>query len=224
MKQLLSILICSVLMLVSSNVQSQSEGNDRFYNTAYSELIFSVPDVKVNDKQLSGPVRFSAFFHFSVNQHADFSNTVGIFSGLGVRNIGFIVDRDSLRTKFRSYTLGIPLALKIGNLKDDTYFYLGGEIEYLFNYKQKDFIDGNKTKVTEWFSNRTEQFLPSAFVGLNMKQGGNIRFTYTLGDFLNKDFTLSNGTKPYSNMKSNFYMISIASNVRYKKMINPRSY
>jgi hypothetical protein len=42
--------------------------------------------------------------------HVDFTNNIGLYTGLAVRNVGFIYDTDiPTKTIRRSYTLGVPL-------------------------------------------------------------------------------------------------------------------
>lgn len=118
--------------------------------------------------------------------------------------------------KRRNYYIGVPLALKIGNLKNDTYLFGGVEGEFAFNYKEKVFVNENKLddlKFSTWFSDRTNAFMPSAFVGLNLKSGLNLKFKYYLRDFYNKDYT-AQGVKIYDNTKSQMFYFSLAMNIR----------
>jgi hypothetical protein len=54
--------------------------------------------------------------------------------------------------KRRTYTLGIPIGIKIGNMADKKpYLFLGGGADVPFNYKEKTFVIRNqKTKMNEW--------------------------------------------------------------------------
>ncbi len=69
----------------------------------------------------------------------------GLFSGIGVRNVGYIYDDytdpdtgDKEKKKFRNYNIGIPLGIKIGNL-ERLFVYGGYEIEFPLAYKEKTF-------------------------------------------------------------------------------------
>jgi hypothetical protein len=92
------------------------------------------------------------------------------------------------KIKRRSYSLGFPLALKIGALDKGYFIYAGGEYEWMFHYKQKQFIDGNKTKYTEWGSKRVNPWNPSVFAGVQFPGGLNLKLKYYMNDFLNTNF------------------------------------
>ena len=73
--------------------------------------------MKSGGQTLDNVVRFTAFFHFQEQFHYNFNKTFGLFTGFGVRNIGFInkipVENAGFATmKQRSYSFGVPLALK----------------------------------------------------------------------------------------------------------------
>ena len=118
--------------------------------------------------------------------------------------------------------LGVPLAIKLGSFKDNFYIYAGGEYELLFHYKQKLFVDGDKTKYSEWFSDRTNRFLPSVFAGVQFPKGVNLQFKYYLDDFLNRDFRGTDFGVPvsYANYKTQIYYISLSFNLRNKSFRN----
>lgn len=172
-------------ILLFSGVFAQ---NDKFYTENGGEFIFSFADVERNGQSINTPVRFTMFFHLTQNFHYDFSSFAGIYTGTSLRNIGFITDENGIKTKRRTYSVGIPLALKLGPLDKDLYVFGGGSYELFFHYKQKQFIDGNKSKYTEWFSPRTERFAPSLFAGVHFPGGVNLKFQYYPQNFLNTDF------------------------------------
>jgi hypothetical protein len=161
-------------------------------------------------------VRFTAFFHLGQYIHCDFTNNIGFFSGLAIRNVGMITDENLPQTvsindgasvpysKYnivrRQYMLGIPLALKLGSFKDHVYFYGGGEYEVAFHLKEKYWTDsydrsGPKTKSMEWFSSQTPTFIPSVFAGVQLPRGINLKFKYYLTDFLNTDYKVSSNSQ-----------------------------
>jgi hypothetical protein len=186
------------------------------YSTASGELIFSFADYKINNEQINTPVRFTCFFHLGVFEHFDFNDHIGIYTGGTIRNVGFTSSKGDTVIKRRNYYIGVPLALKIGNLKNDSYVFGGVEGEFAVNYKEKVFVNENKLddlKFSTWFSNRTNAFMPSAFIGLNLKSGLNLKFKYYLRDFFNKDYT-AGGVKIYDNTTSQMFYFSLAMNVR----------
>ncbi len=176
-------------------------------------------------------VRFTLFFHLGEYFHHDLSNNFGLYSGLAIRNIGMITDETLPQTVpllpnlpvnytnynviRRQYTLGVPLALKLGSFKDHFYAFVGGEYELAFAFKEKYWSDsfdrsGKKTKRTTWFSEQTPTFLPSAFGGVQFPGGFNLKFTYYLTDFLHNNYAFPNNNQPGSNF-------NISDQTRYEK-------
>lgn len=181
------LLFIAAIFLFAANVKSQTG----VYSISSGELIFGWADVESDGQNLANNMRFTAFLHLGQYVHFDFSNAIGIYSGVALRNIGFITEDDALdleKEKHRSYTLGMPVALKLGSFRNNTYIYGGGEYELLFHYKYKYWEDGQKYKTSEWFSNRTNRFVPSLFAGIQLPKGLNLKFKYYLDDFLNTDF------------------------------------
>jgi hypothetical protein len=150
------------------------------------------------------PVRFTAIPFLGFNVNYDFSNRVGLYTGLNIKNIGFIEkskDPDST-VKRRVYTIGIPLGLKIGKIKYGNYVILGVGADFPFNYREKGFTDrGNKTKFNEWFSDRTVRIMPYAFLGVHLNPVLTFKLQYYPSNFLNQDYKTSNTSggeiKPY---------------------------
>ena len=97
-----------------------------------------------------------------------------------------------------SYSLGIPVALKLGNIQ--TYFITAGiEPEIMFAYKRKLFLMVINQKKSQWFSNDVNVFNPSLFAQINFKGGMYIRVKYYLNDFLtNNTESFSLPEKPVS--------------------------
>jgi hypothetical protein len=100
----------------------------------------------------------------------------------------------------RQYTLGLPLALKLGSFGKHLYFFGGAEAELAFHFKEKYWTgefdrDGSKTKEKEWFANQTPAFLPSVFAGMQFPGGVNLKFKYYLTDFLDSDYKVSGNSQ-----------------------------
>lgn len=185
-----SIILVAVLLLSGlHNLRSQD-----VYSLTGGELLFQFSNTEIEGLDVSDQMRFTMFFHWGQNWHLDFNNSTGLFTGFAIRNVGFIYDEDTpfQKTIRRSYTLGMPLALKIGSFKHHLYLFGGGEYEMLFHYKAKRWYsherDGTKIKDSEWFSDKTRLFIPSAFAGIQFPGGINVKVKYYLGDFLNTDY------------------------------------
>lgn len=202
-------ILLTIFVLVASLNMAQSQSSSKSYTTYSGELIFSFADYKINNEQVNTPVRFTCFFHLGGYRHQDFTKNFGAYTGLAIRNVGFTSTVTDTMVKRRQYTLGVPIALKLGDLGNDTYLFAGGEGELAFHYKEKTFYDDVKQKKEKaWFSNRTNLFLPSVFVGINFKGGANLKFKYYLQDFYNTSYT-TGGVKKYENVtSSNMFYIS----------------
>jgi hypothetical protein len=198
-----------------------SQKNEKFYSESGGELIFSFADVTYNGQDLNNKLRFSFFLHMGQHIHYNFSSNMGIFSGYGLRNIGFITEQNNIITKRRTYALGVPLALKFGSFDDHFYFYGGGEYELFFHYKQKELVNGDKIKFSEWFSDRTERFVPSLFAGVQFPKGINLKFKLYPGHFINRGFTGTDFGRPvdYSDYtRSRLFYIALSFNMPTKKI------
>jgi hypothetical protein len=195
--------------------------NAQFSKENGGELIFAYSNVEKNNFNVPSKLRFTLFFHAGQTLHYDFTNNLGVFSGYGIRNIGIITDEADILIKRRTYSLGIPLALKLGSFKNHFYLYGGSEYEMFFHYKEKQFKDGIKLKQSEWFSNRTKRFAPSFFAGFQFPGGINLKFKYYPFDFLNRDYS---DFKDYN--KTQLFYFSISFNFKkndLKKLYDPDS-
>jgi hypothetical protein len=196
---------------------------DRIYNESENEIIFSFADVVNSGENISTPMRFSMFFHAGSNLHFDFNDFIGMYTGYGLRNIGFITEENNIKMKRRTYSLGVPLALKLGIFQKKFFVYGGASYEMFFHYKQKQFIDGNKDKDSEWFSDRTDRFAPSFFAGVQLPNGINVKFKYYPNDFLNTSFVGEDFGVPVnygSYGKTNLFYVGISYNFNPKEMGN----
>jgi hypothetical protein len=159
------------------------------YTDNSSELIFAFSDVQLFGEKMDTKMRFTGFLHLGENVHMDLNNNLGFFTGYGLRNIGLITKEGDTEIRRRTYSFGVPLALKLGSFKDNLYVYGGGEYEMFFHYKQKLYINGDrKARESEWFSDRTKRFVPSVFAGIQFPKGINLKVKYYLENFLNRDY------------------------------------
>ena len=162
------------------------------------------PGASLNDNN----IRFTVVLNVGQYLHYDLSDKFGLYTGLAIRNIGMITDENLPQTVSlnntsvlysqqkivrRQYTLGVPLAFKIGSFGRNLYFFAGGEYEMAFHFKEKYWTgnynrSGHKTKTTDWFSDRTTAFLPSVFGGFQFPAGLSLKFKYYLTDFLNTEY------------------------------------
>jgi hypothetical protein len=206
MKYVLSVFFAFALLVV----QAQS---GRWYTTSGGEWIFSVSNVSLNGTETSGAVRFSPVFNFQNLVNYDADRHVGFFSGLNIRNVGFIYDipDSDIRKKVRTYNVGIPLGIKLGNL-DGLFVYAGYELELPINYKEKTFVNERKEdRFNVWFSDRTP-VQHALMAGVQFPYSANVKFKYYLTEFFDRDYTETrNGVqlKPYERFDGNIFYVSL---------------
>lgn len=185
------------------------------YPSSSGEMIFSFAEIRKNGQDISPNLRWSPVFNWQVFSNHDFNQHVGLFYGLAIRNVGFIYDvpQSDTMKKHRTYNIGIPIGLKLGNLSKDMFLYGGYEFEMPFHYKEKTFVNKDKKddKVSVYFPNQVEWYTQSVFVGVNFKYGANIKFKYYLNNFFNKDYT-ENGVKPFADFNVNVFYVALQFN------------
>ncbi len=197
----------------SANIEGEAIGTNYGGNSDWSSGI--------NTNNQSTPVRYTMGVHFQTLAHYNFSESAGLFTGLTCRNVGFVQRQEAQNgnpeyiSKYRTYTLGIPLGFKIGNMKKHFSLYAGAEAGFAFNYKEKHYRGGNSgdkdSKTTSWFSGRTNWWLPQLFVGLQLPGGANLKFAYYPTNFFNEDYSESyDGStyRPYEGVTANMFYFS----------------
>jgi len=201
-------------LIVCSAVSAFSQST---YATSGGELIFSWANITQGGSEGDANLRFAPVINLQTNVNRDFNKKMGLFSGLALRNVGYRMDGYvnpangiAYEKSFRSYNLGIPIALKFGDM-DKMFFYGGYEIELGFLYKEKTYENDDKIdKITGWFSDRQNIWQSSVMAGVQFPYGLNVKFKYYLTEFHNQNFTEGGGVKPYAGLTSNIYYISLS--------------
>ena len=147
MKRLVFVAILGALITHSSL------NGQKVYRSGGGEIIFSSANVNFipddgNAVDVNTNLRFTLFFHVQQFLNLDITDWLGFYTGIGIRNIGLITDdlyqnmgfinvdqnnenwNKSTKIKRRSYSLGFPLALKVGSFGKNYFLYAGGEYEY----------------------------------------------------------------------------------------------
>jgi hypothetical protein len=223
MKKLSTIFFCFLALQVSAQETSKT------YSSFSTEMIFSFADIDNNGNTEGNNMRWAPVINPQWMLNYDLSNSFGLFTGIAIRNVGFIYENpmdilNNTKYKFRTYNLGIPVGFKVGQT-EKFLFFAGYEIEFPFEYKEKEFLNEDKEdKDVIWFSERVEQVQHSVLAGIQFKYGATLKFKYYLTNFHNRDYvSLTDGvqTKPYD-FKANVFYFSLGWDLftNYKKYIN----
>lgn len=212
-----ALLLSGLLLATTCVVNAQDgESSKKVYTTSSGEIIFSWADLTIDGNEEPSVMRFSPVINIQNWVNIDYSENFGAFSGLSVRNVGFIADDPtdaSIRKKFRTYNIGIPLGVKIGNLSNK-FLFVGYELEIPIHYKEKTFINEDKEEKDDiWFSSRVNTINHSLMAGFQLPYGATLKFKYYLTNFFNKDYTQTeNGVtfKPYENSDVNIFYFSLS--------------
>jgi len=206
-------------ILLSLAFQS-SYAQREMYITTGGEMLFQTSEVTSGGTDLQTNMRWTIFLHLGSYAHIDFTNNIGMFSGLALRNVGFITNEGTEKKIRRTYNLGIPLALKVGLFDKKMYVFGGAEYEWLFHYKEKYWPnsnggrDGDKIKSTKWFSSRVNSLIPSVFFGIALPGGFNVKYKIYLENYMNQSYADANGDLIYQDLDVNVNYISISWNMR----------
>lgn len=165
--------------------------------------------------------RFSGFFHFGMNWNYNYDEHFGIQIGLGIKNIGFIDKNGDSTIKRRVYTIGVPVAFKLGNFRRGNFGFIGGGADVPFNYREKGFVDrGNKTKFNEFWSDRTPRVMPFMFIGYTFRKGATFKLQFYPSNFFNQDYVQNpdgESTMPYRGYDARLINLSYGLSVPYLK-------
>lgn len=221
MKRLIIVFIFCTMFTVSGF--SQSKG----YWSSGGEMLFSFADINDQGVDQNSTLRWAPVINLQGTYNYDLNQNIGLFTGLGLRNVGYIYDNYQERTsgegetgayykkKFRSYNIGLPVGIKLGDM-DNIFFYGGYEIELPFAYREKTFDQGDKIDSNiDWFSKRMETFQHGFVAGVQFPYGFNVKFKYYMSEFHNQDYTQSDGIKPYSGLESHIMYFSVGYNLSW---------
>ncbi len=203
MKKILLFAILLSAFAIESNAQQT-------YFTSQGEYIFSWSQYTGETGSGNTRTRFTLFPNSEIVYNMDSRGMFGTYFGLSLKNVGLNWG-DPEKHKRRSLSLGVPLAIKFGDLENDNFFFVGGEVEAFFHYKKKDWTaNGEKIKSSEWFSDEINIFQPSIMFGY-CKNKFVFKVKYYLFDFYNADYThYNNGIAYQITQPSNIFYFGIA--------------
>lgn len=194
---LLSILICFVWNVQAQDLVPIPTKTKSIYSNWVADLSFQVANKQLaTETEDEIAVRTIIFTNFTHLTHFNFSNNFGLTAGLGLRNIGIRARNETIneelykRTIRRVYTANASLAVKLGSFSKHCFMYGGGEYDMAFHFRQRLKKKSTSTvKQGEWFSNATDRFLPSVFVGVQLPKGLNLKCSYYFNDLFNKNYS-----------------------------------
>ena len=217
-----------IIIFLSAFGASAQEKTTKVYGSFGLEMIFSFATIDNQGYDQGNIMRWAPVINPQSMVNIDFGKYFGLFSGLAIRNVGFIyenpLDSNNTKFKYRTYNLGIPVGFKIGKL-DKMLFFGGYEIEFPFAYKEKHFVNEEKVyKEVIWFTDRVEPVQHSFLAGIQFPYGVTLKFKYYLTNFHNRDYITADGEKPYD-FKSNIFYFSLAWNLFTNwKEYDPKNY
>lgn len=166
-----------------------------------------------------GTVRFSWILNFGFTFNYNFNQRFGCFTGIDLKNLGFIEKLGNYTVKHRTYNLGVPVGIKMGNMAGKgRYVFLGTGLDLALNYREKGYTLRNQKiyKFSEWFSDRTPLLMPYVFAGIALPRGVTLKAQYYPNGFLNADYTHS-GIKPYDGEKIQIMYFTVGFTTKYGK-------
>ncbi len=154
--------------------------------------MFQLALLEIGGQSELSTLRYSYFWNGGTHANFHINDKLTFYTGLSIKNLGFIYKGDSNTYKYRVYTLGVPVGLKIGDFKGK-HVIVGGGVDFPFNYKEKSWVHNrkNKTKFNEWFSNRVNPVMPYVTAGYRFGNSFTVKFMYYPTDFWNNNL-LSN--------------------------------
>lgn len=157
---------------------------------------YTFPLSTLDSHDTKGVLRYSSSFtNIMGKTHFEFSPNFATSINLGILNQGFIHRfGDTMTVKQRAYILPIGLQFTFGDVSNKN-FFVGGEVQLPFHYKQKVFLKGEKSdtkaKTSEWLGDQTEMFSPAVFLGFQYKADRYIQLKYHLGNFINPNYNFN---------------------------------
>lgn len=231
-----SYLTLTLLLFISSQVQAQEISDTskisgikgyptrQFYFTdGFDAGLLQVSEVVSLNRSKLSTLRFSYFFNISFNFNYDLSKRAGFFTGLGIKNIGFIDKIADSTVKRRVYTIGAPIGVKFGNLGKRKFAFAGGGLDIPFHYKEKGFKNRSaKKKESEWFSDKPSFLMPYVFVGASVNKAIELKLQFYPMDFMNSSYTIpttAGYVYPFASYNAqNLFYLSIGINPGAKAM------
>lgn len=193
MKKLIQSTVITLLIIALSNLsfaQGMIEADKKlnFSGTADASML-QIAMLDIGGQSEMSTFRFSYFANIGAHANFNLGNKLTFYTGVGVKNLGFIYKGDSNTYKYRVYTAGVPVGLKIGNPKK-RYFIIGGGVDFPINYKEKQWVHNRekKSKDSEWFDTRVNPVLPYVTTGYRFGNSMTFKLVYYPTNFWNDKY------------------------------------
>ncbi len=173
-----------IIPILAYGISLNAQLSTRFH--ADVETHYSIPINEFSNANAKSVVRYSGFPNLTLRENFHFGK-VGFGLKTGLLNIGQIHRiNDSIKLKQRAYVIPIGLQLNFGDVTDN-FFYLGTQLNFAINYKQKTWINKTaKIKENTWFSDDVNQFNPTFFIGYNYSEQSGFQIQYQYFNFFNE--------------------------------------
>ena len=217
---------CAFILVFSLQAQPNPLAHPGYFSLDLNAAQFSIANVKYTDQsyeKLSIPrftwmINVGAYYNYDINEH------FGFYTGAEIKNLGVIIKTDGIKYKRRIYTLGIPLAFKLGSMRHGD-FFAGVQADRALQFQEKQKVgDSVRHRFGEWWSDRTPPVLFSWFIGVQLFHCSYIKIQSYFTNFFNEDYTESGtGDRPYANMTARPFLLSFGytlnrnKNYRFKR-------
>lgn len=177
----------------------------------HDAIVYDPSGASIAAQDKMGTLRFTYFVNIGATFNFNVSKHVGVFTGIDMKNVGYIEQDNGYTLKRRTYNVGAPLALKFGNMHmKGSYFFVGGGVDFPFNFQEKYFKDrDNKKRINEWFSDRTPNVMPYVMAGMSFHHGISVKVQYYPNNFLNTDYVNGDGIRPYTGTEVHLLLFSV---------------
>lgn len=182
----------ALIIFIQSGLMAQSTSGEAkkkkvTLTSGVESNLLQLAQVKLGSYSFQTVPRYTYFFNTATDINFEVSKHVKPFTGITLRNIGFIKKTADSTFKNRVYTLGAPLGLKFYlSKKNKCILKVGADLSLAMDYKTKYFDSrrkrATKSKEHEFFSKDVSSLFYSVFAGISYK-GFSISGNYYLNNF-----------------------------------------
>ncbi len=174
----IKLLITSIITLVSlqaalafAPAKNENKIGKWYFSSMMDASTFTWANIK--NVGICGP-RYTAFINSGAHANYNIRKNIAVFTGLEARNLGFADVVNNKRIRHKSTYIGLPLGLRIGNLKEKTELRFGTGFDVAASYKYKEWTVGDKQDKIKPNVNASalRRFNPYVFAGYSFNNMG----------------------------------------------------